>query len=109
MDMELSMDARAVFMRALAGRIEAAANKRAKEQAAALVQLIEPFAATKSAAVKIILREAVYRAERALAQEYTAAEAEILADRLAAMGASKAWQADVGSTSMRTVVDGGAA
>ncbi|WP_338499929.1 hypothetical protein [Delftia tsuruhatensis] len=109
MDMELSKDARSVFMRTLAGRIEAAANKRAKEQAAALVQLMEPFTATKSAAVKIILREAACRVERALAQEYTESEAETLADHLAAIGASDARQADAGSPAMRTVVDGGAA
>lgn len=107
--MELAMDARSVFMRTLAGRIEAGANARAKEQAAALIQLMEPFTASKSAAIKIILREAACRVERALAQEYTESEAETLADRLAEIGASKAWQADAGTTAMRTVVDGGAA
>lgn len=107
--MDLAMDARSVFMRTLAGRIEAGANARAKEQAAALIQLMEPFTATKSAAVKVILREAAFRVERALAQEYAESEAETLADRLAAIGASQAWQADAGSTAMRTVVDGGAA
>lgn len=87
--MDLQMDAGKVFMHALAGRIEAEANKRAKEQAAALIQLMEPFTATKSAAVKIILREAACRVERALAQEYTESEAETLVDRLAAIGFSE--------------------
>ncbi|QPS78611.1 hypothetical protein I6G47_16390 [Delftia lacustris] len=107
--MDLQMDARSVFMRTLAGRIEAGANTRAQEQAAALTQLMEPFGASKSYAVKAILREAAGKVERVLAQEYAASEAETLADHLAEIGASKAWQADAGSTAMRTVVDGGAA
>lgn len=109
MDMELGMDARSVFMRTLATRVEAGAAARARKDAEALGQLMEIYTASKSSAVKVILREANYKVERALAQEYAAADAEALADQLAAIGASKAWQADAGSTAMRTVVDGGAA
>ncbi|EPD35454.1 hypothetical protein [Delftia acidovorans] len=109
MDMELSMDARSVLMRTLAARIEAGAEKKARKHAEVLSQLLETYTASKSFAVKGILREAVGKVERALAQEYTAAEAETLADRLAEMGASDAWQADAGPTTMRAVVDGGSA
>ena len=107
--MDLQMDARSVFMRTLAGRVEAGAEARAKKHAEVLSQLLEIYTASKSSAVKFILHEAVGKVERVLAQEYAAADAEALADQLAAIGASKAWQADAGSTAMRTVVDGGAA
>ncbi|WP_333907082.1 hypothetical protein [Delftia acidovorans] len=107
--MDLQMDARSVFMRTLSARIEAGAGARAKKHAEVLSQLLETYTASKSSAVKVILREAVSKVERALAQEYTAADAEALADHLAEIGASKAWQADAGSTAMRTVVDGRAA
>nr|WP_180317984.1 hypothetical protein [Delftia acidovorans] len=109
MDMDLQMDARSVFMRTIAARVEAGAEARAKKDAEALGQLLEIYTASKSHAVKFILREASRKVELALAQEYAAADAEALADHLAAIGASKAWQADAGSTAMRTVVDGGAA
>lgn len=107
--MDLAMDTRSVFMRTLAGRIEAGADARAKKHAEVLSQLLEIYTASKSSAVKFILHEAVGKVERVLAQEYAAADAETLADHLAAIGASEAWQTDAGSTAMRTVVDGGAA
>ena len=107
--MDLAMDARSVFMRTLAWRVEAGAEARAKKDAEVLSQLLEIYTASKSSAVKFILHEAVGKVERVLAQEYAAADAEALADHLAAIGASEVWQTDAGSTAMRTVVDGGAA
>lgn len=83
--MDLHTDTKSVFMQSLAERIEGEAYARAKEQSALLNKLLEPFADSMSFAVKGILRDAAYKVERVLAQEYAVAEAKALAGRLIAV------------------------